>query len=142
VKDALLDGVDEDTDAFSAYMDAMRLPKNTPEEKAARKAAMQEGLKKAVAVPLETARLSLRALALAGRAAEKGNKNSVSDAGVGAQMAFAGLKGALLNVLINLPGIEDAAFVAEMRAEAARLEEEARAMLESTMAVVLAKIGA
>ncbi|MGA9751161.1 MAG: glutamate formimidoyltransferase [Acidobacteriota bacterium] len=140
-KDDLLAAVDEDTRAFNAYMEALRLPKTTQEEKAARKAAMQAGLKQAVAVPLETARTCLKALALAKRAAEEGNRNSVSDAGVGAQMAFAGLKGGILNVLINLGGIDDAPFVAEMKQECGRLERQATALLEETTATVLGRIG-
>ncbi len=140
VKDRLLQAVDEDTRAFNAYMDALRLPKGTEAEKAARKAAMQAGLKQAVAVPLETARLGLRAMALARRAAESGNKNSVSDAGVGAQMAFACVGGACLNVRINLPGILDTAFVEEMKGAASELENDARRLLDETLALVLAKI--
>ncbi len=140
VKDALLAAVDDDTQAFNAFMDAMRLPKKTAEEKAARKQAMQAGLRQAVAVPLETARKSLAAIALAKQAAESGNKNSVSDAGVGAQMAYAGMKGGVLNVLINLGGIEDQTFVAEMRDEVERIEKEAARLLDETMAVVLSKI--
>jgi len=140
VKDRLLQAVDEDTVAFNAYMDALRLPKGTEAEKAARKAAMQAGLKQAVAVPLETARLGLRAMALARRAAESGNKNSVSDAGVGAQMAFACVGGACLNVRINLPGILDTAFVEEMKGAASELENDARRLLDETLALVLAKI--
>jgi glutamate formiminotransferase/formiminotetrahydrofolate cyclodeaminase len=140
VKDFLLRAVDDDTNAFNAFMQAMRLPKKTPEEKASRKAAMQSGLRQAVAVPLETARKSLSAIALARRAAESGNRNSVSDAGVGAQMAFAGVKGGVLNVLINLGGIEDQTFVAEMKDEVERIEKEASRLLDATMAIVLSKI--
>ena len=142
VKDKLLVAVDEDTKAFSGYMDAMRLPKGTPEEKAARKEAMQAGLKRAVAVPLETAQLSLRAIQICRSAAEQGNKNSVSDAGVGAQMGFAGVKGGVLNVFINLGGIEDKAFVAEMEKACSDLEARASALLEETMKIVLGKISA
>jgi glutamate formiminotransferase/formiminotetrahydrofolate cyclodeaminase len=140
VKDRLMSLVDEDTQAFNAYMTALRLPKNTREEKAARKEAMQAGLKQAVAVPLETARQSLRAMKLAQRAAEMGNKNSVSDAGVGAQMAHGGVVGACLNVLINLPGIEDESFVGEMKAEVGRIQSEAHAVLEAVLGTVLEKI--
>ena len=140
VKDKLLLAVDEDTQAFNAYMDAMRLPKNSKDEKTRRHAAMQGGLKQAVAVPLETAKRSLHAMALAKRAAEIGNKNSVSDAGVGALMAHAAVGGACLNVLINLPGVEDEAFVGEMKAEVSRIEAEAKSLLEETLAVVLKKI--
>jgi glutamate formiminotransferase/formiminotetrahydrofolate cyclodeaminase len=140
LKDALLTAVDADTDAFSAYMTALRMPKGTDGEKAARKAAMQAGLRQAVKVPLETATLALEALRLARLAAELGNKASVSDAGVGAEMAHAGLRGGVLNVLINLGGIEDATFVADMRARCAALESDAQAALEETRKVVLGRL--
>ncbi len=141
VKDALLNAVDEDTRAFNAYMEALRMPKGTIEEKEARSNATQAGLKDAVSVPLETARKSLAAIALAKKTAALGNKNSVSDAGVGAQMAYAGVMGADLNVLINLGSIKDEAYVSKMKAEVASMEEEARNLLEETMAIVMKKIG-
>jgi len=138
VKDALLAAVDEDTRAFNGYMEAMRLPKETIEEKAARKAAMQAGLKQAIAVPLETARRSLEAMALARDAAGSGNKNSASDAGVGALLGHAGVMGACLNVRINLPGVDDPTYVAEMAAAVETLETEARTLLDEVTATVRA----
>jgi glutamate formiminotransferase/formiminotetrahydrofolate cyclodeaminase len=135
-KQALLSGVDEDTNAFSEYMNAMRMPKATPEEQAARKVAMTAGLKKAIAVPLATARASLEALRLARRAAEHGLKTSVSDAGVGAAMARAGVEGGVLNVRINLSGLEDPPFVERMKSECEALLSEARRLEEETLAVV------
>jgi glutamate formiminotransferase/formiminotetrahydrofolate cyclodeaminase len=140
LKDKLLAAVDDDTKAFNAYMDALRLPKSTPDEKAARKAAMQAGLKKAVAVPLQTARHSLDALELCKAVAQKGNRNSASDGGVGAHMAHAGLEGAVLNVLINLKDIEDADYVTEMRAACADLQTKGAALLGETTDAVLAAI--
>lgn len=142
IKDALLMAVDEDTRAFNGYMDALRLPKGTPDEKTARQNAMQAGLKQAVAVPLKTAELSLEALALCKATAEHGNKNSVSDAGVGAQMARAAVMGACLNVRINLPGIKDASFVTEMMSRCLALEQNAEAQLSEVQAIVLSRIGA
>ena len=139
-KDALLLAVDEDTRAFNAYMEALRMPKGTPAEKAARKAAMQAGLQKAVAVPLQTAERSLEALALCKAAAETGNRNSASDAGVGAHLARAAVMGACLNVRINLPGIADPAFVAETAARCDELERRSEALLAETHAAVLARI--
>jgi glutamate formiminotransferase/formiminotetrahydrofolate cyclodeaminase len=126
VKDRLLRAVDDDTEAFNDLMAAMRLPKATDEQKAAREAAMEEGYKKAAAVPLETASACLEALKLSFEVSEKGNSNSASDAGVAALMARAGVEGAALNVLINLPSIRDAKF----REEHTRKAEEisARAM--------------
>ncbi|MCU0608130.1 MAG: cyclodeaminase/cyclohydrolase family protein [Candidatus Edwardsbacteria bacterium] len=115
VKDSLAAAVDEDTEAFNLLMEAMRLPKATAEQKAARESAMQAGYKQAAVVPLRTARTCLEALRLALAAAEKGNANSASDAGVAALMARAGVEGAGLNVLINLGDITDEAFKASHR---------------------------
>ncbi len=140
VKDQLLKAVDDDTNAFNAYMEARRLPQNTPEEKAARQQAIQEGLKQAVRVPLRTAELSLEAMKIAAEVVEKGNLNSVTDAGVGAQIAFTGVRGGVFNVLINLPQIEDQNFVQEMKHTCAGLEQEAGDILERTMKTVREKI--
>ncbi len=142
VKDALLLAVDEDTRAFNGYMEALRLPKGTPEEKTARNEAMQAGLKRAATVPLKTAELALAALALCKTTAEAGNKNSASDAGVGAQMARAAVMGACLNVRVNLPGIKDSAFVEEMMSRCIGFEQKAETTLLEAHAVVLSRIGA
>lgn len=142
LKDALLVAVDADTDAFAAFMEAKRLPEGTPDEKAARAAAMLEGLKTAARVPLRTAELGLAAIALAGRAAEKGNPASLSDAGVGAQMAWSAVVGGLLNVRINLRGLSDAAFVAELEARCAAIEGEGRAKVDAVLATVAKRIAA
>jgi len=93
-----------------------------------------------VAVPLDTARTSLDALKVCRTAAELGNKNSVSDAGVGAHMAFSGLQGAILNVLINLGGIKDEAFIEEMKRACRSLDQEARAVLDETRELVNRRI--
>lgn len=107
----------EDVAAFNTVMAAYRLPKNTDEEKAARTAAIQAASKKATMVPMAAARASAEVIELCRPAAEMGNPNVVSDAGVAALCAQAGLKGAALNVLINLGAIKDEAFVAQYRAE-------------------------
>lgn len=142
VKDALVRAVDEDTAAFNDLMEAMKLPKANDAQKAARDAAMQEGYKKAAAVPLETARVCVEAIRLCERAAAKGNANSASDAGVGALLARAGAEGAALNVLINLGSITDAAFVADLKARAQALVAEAEAAKEKVLALVGKSIGA
>lgn len=127
--------VDADTEAFGAVMEANRLPKRTPEEIAARDAAVQAGYKQAIAVPLETARTCVEALELAG-AAVAGNKNSASDVAVAALMARAGTHGASLNVLINLGAVNDAAYAAAMRAEVAGLRARADELCAATVAAV------
>jgi glutamate formiminotransferase/formiminotetrahydrofolate cyclodeaminase len=129
VKDALMLAVDEDTSAFSAYMDARRLPAGTAEEKAHRAAKMQAGLKLAIDVPLRTARLSYEAMETAELAMQHGNPNSITDAMVGFTIAAAGVRGGVWNVLINLKGITDAAYVAEMRPACAALMQQADALL-------------
>ncbi len=129
VKDALILAVDEDTNAFNGYMDALRLPKGSDAEKKARSAAMQAGLQKAVAVPLGTAELSLDAMKLADRVAQAGNPNSLTDALVGCAAAFTGVRGGLWNVLINLKDIKDGAFVDEMQTRCTSILTEAQALM-------------
>jgi glutamate formiminotransferase/formiminotetrahydrofolate cyclodeaminase len=141
VKDALLRGVDEDTAAFNAIMEATRLPKSSEAERRARDEAIQRSYESACSVPLETARACLDAIGLCAAAAEKGNANSVSDAGVGALMARAGVEGAVLNVLINLGSVADAAFAQRVRREAEALLAEADSRRDGVIAIVRKTIG-
>lgn len=131
LKDDLLRAVDADTAAFNAYLEARRLPQATAAQREAREAAMLEGLKAAVAVPLGTAEASLAALRLAGEAAKVGNPASLTDALVGAQIAFAGVRGGLWNVRINLKDIADADYCARMERRCLELLAEAEAALEA-----------
>lgn len=107
--------ISDDPAAYSAIMDAYRLPKETNAEKAERSQAIQASTKQATLTPLATARACAEVLELCRSVAELGNPNAVSDAGAGAACAEAGLKAAALNVLINLPSIKDAEFVADCR---------------------------
>ncbi len=109
--------IQEDVEAFEAVMSAYRMPKETPEEKSARSAAIQAGSKKATLAPLRTARACAEVIGLSKSAAEMGNPNVASDAGVAVLCAQAGLKGAALNVLINLGSIKDQDFVSEHQLE-------------------------
>ena len=117
VKKRLLELVDEDTDAFNDVMKAFRMPKGTDEEKSARSAAIQEGYKKAIATPMETARKCMEVLEMALPVSIHGNPNSITDAAVGAEMAASGLDGALLNVRINLGSIKDVDYVKKTDSE-------------------------
>jgi glutamate formiminotransferase/formiminotetrahydrofolate cyclodeaminase len=132
IKDNLIRAIDDDTNAFNAFMDAKRLPQNTPEEIEIREKAIQDGLKQAVMVPLNTAELSLEALKIAQRVVKIGNKNSSTDAGVGAQIAFTGVRGGIYNVLINLSQITDKKFIQEMKNKCAELETTAQRHLDET----------
>lgn len=140
VKAHLARAVDEDTNAFNAVMEAMKLPKKTAEEIAARDAQLLEGYKSAIAVPLETARACVEAARLSLEAVA-GNRNSASDAGVAALMARAGAHGAALNVLINLGSISDASYVASMKEAAAQVRAEADELCAKTVAACEATFG-
>ena len=105
--DELLKLIDEDTAAFNRIMDVFSMPKGTEEEKAARDKAMEKATLYAAQVPLRTMEAALQTLPLALAMAQKGNPASASDAGVAALAALAGIKGARLNVRINVAGLQD-----------------------------------
>ncbi|MEG0805790.1 MAG: cyclodeaminase/cyclohydrolase family protein [Lachnospiraceae bacterium] len=111
----LLNAISEDSESFGLYMDALKLPKETDEDKAIRRAAMQEGLKKAAQVPLHTAELSYEVMDYAELAVKQGNKNAVTDGKTAAMMARTAVLSAGLNVRINLDSIKDEAFVKELK---------------------------
>ena len=125
LQDKLLLLVDEDTEAFNKIMAVFAMPKSTPEEKAARSAALQDATVYATEVPLRTMATTFETYALLRDVAEKGNPASVSDAGVGAYAAFAAIGGAFLNVKINAAGIKD-------EEKKARLLEEAQAIADAS----------
>ena len=141
LKDEFLADVDRDTDAFNRVMDAMRLPKKTDEDKAARDAAIEEATKDATLVPLGVLKRTRGAAELARSVAESGNTNSVSDAGVAALNARAAAEGAYLNVTINLPGIRDEKFKKETLEEAESIRAEVVASVDETMRIVERVLG-
>jgi glutamate formiminotransferase/formiminotetrahydrofolate cyclodeaminase len=140
LKAALLTAVDDDTKAFDDVLAAMRLPKASDEEKRVRADAIAAAYEKATSVPLATARLCLSSIELAQEAALTGNRNSASDAGVGALLAKAGLEAAILNVRINLPSVREGAFKAATLAEIAELQSKSAGPLAKTLAAVEASL--
>ena len=100
--------VARDAQAYEAVMQAYRLPKDTPDQLSARQQAIEVALLQAARVPLETARACARVARLAAVAADKGNSNAASDAGVAALLAEAGCRGASYNVQINVSSLADA----------------------------------
>ena len=121
----LLALVDEDTAAFNRIMTAFGMPKATDEEKLAREKAIEDATLYATDVPLKTMRTAVKAFPLLKAMAEKGNPNSVSDAGVGALAARSAVLGALLNVRINAAGLKDRAAAEVLLDEADALAAEA-----------------
>ena len=117
--------VDEDTASFDRIMEVFKMPKGTPEEKAARAAALEAATLYASQVPLRTMKASLKALPIAKAMAEQGNPASASDAGVGALAATAAVRGAQLNVRINTASLTDRETAAKLNAEADAIAKEA-----------------
>ena len=115
VKDGLLEALDRDSEAYLGVVAVFSMPKDSAEEKQARKAAMQQALKASTLSPYEMMKLSVAGLKLARAMAGKCNVNAASDLGVAALSLRAALEGGWSNVLINLGGIEDEAFVKEYR---------------------------
>ena len=117
LKAKLLDVMDRDTEAFMLVSDAFSLPKATDEEKAARSAAIQAGLKACTKTPMEMMELCAEAAQLAADFAENGfNDSSASDLGVAFLSLSAAIRGAWLNVLINISSLKDQTFADEYRA--------------------------
>jgi formiminotetrahydrofolate cyclodeaminase len=136
----LLELIDIDTDSFNKVMAAFKLPKETDEEKKARSEAIQAATMGAAEVPLEVALLCLKALRLTPMLAESGNENAISDIGVAAQQAEAGIQGAVLNVKINLGSIKDESFRQQAAAKAAGYLAEGQKIKEQVMDIVNNKL--
>jgi len=130
-KDELIRAVDADTEAFNEVIAGMRMAKDTPEQIALRAKAIEAGYKSAAEVPLRTAQLCREVLDLCRAAADIGNQAVMSDAGVGALMAYAGVQGAIHNVRINLPHTKDDAFIATMKAALGELLSESKGICEA-----------
>ena len=132
--------VAEDAQAYEQVRAAYRLPKETAEDLAARNAAIQAAMQGASLTPLETMRACMAVLRLAEQAATQGNINAATDGAVGVLLAQAGLRGAALNVRVNLGGIDDRAFAAACEQEVASLLTEAEASARRTLAAVEARL--
>ncbi|NCF62110.1 MAG: glutamate formimidoyltransferase [Gammaproteobacteria bacterium] len=129
-KDGLIAAVDADTEAFNEVIAGLRMAKDSAEQIALRSEVIQAGYKSAAKVPLQTAQLCREVLDLCQAAADLGNKAVMSDAGVGALMAYAGVQGAIHNVRINLPHTKDEAFIENMAATLGDLLADSRAICE------------
>ena len=132
--------INQDTEAFNKVMEAYGLPKESADQKALRDAAIQGATKEAALIPLEVMKHVIDAIALAETVAEKGNMNSISDAGVSALMLHAAAEGAALNVLINLNSIHDTDFVGWKREEVQSLLKTSKIKRDDVMKIVRGKI--
>ena len=124
IRNRMLELSQADADVFNIFMNALGLPKNTDEEKIARTAAIQQAYKDAAMVPFEIGELAYQIFDLAELASRKGNQNLITDGIIAAINARAALKAAFLNVRINLSGIKDEAFVANVSAKMNAIEQD------------------
>lgn len=132
--------IDQDAEAFSKVMEAFGLPKETDDHKALRFAAIEEATKEATLIPLRVMKHAVDALALTKMVAERGNVNSVSDAGVSALMLHAAAEGAAMNVRINLRNISDQEFVGWHAEEVTSILRSCRTKSEEILEIVGNKI--
>jgi formiminotetrahydrofolate cyclodeaminase len=138
LRETLLELMDQDVEAYGVVSGAYGMPKETAAEKATRTAKIQEALVVAMDVPLRTVRASIDVLRELAELVDVANPNLISDVGVSAILAEAALRGAKLNVEINLVSLKDDALAKKTAAEVECAEEEAA----RTLCEILAKVGA
>ena len=124
IRKRMLELSQADADVFNIFMNALGLPKNTDEEKAARTAAIQQAYKDAAMVPFEIGELANQIFDLAELASRKGNQNLITDGIIAAINARAAVKSAFLNVRINISGIKDESFVEELTSKMYAIEKD------------------
>ena len=140
LKDRLAFLVDEDTEAFNQVMEANRLPANDEKEKKVKEKAVDTANKYAIDIPMETAEKCFRVIELTNTLVEKGNPNSVSDAGVAAEVALAGVRGGCMNVLINLNGIDDQEYCNKKRTAVETLIKKAESLHQTVFNKTMKRI--
>jgi methenyltetrahydrofolate cyclohydrolase len=109
--------IQEDSAAYQALLTTLRLPRETEEQRAVRAGSVEQALRGATEAPLRTARAAFETLECLNILVELGNPNARSDAAVGAQLAYASLKGAQYNILTNTRALKDESFVNSCRSE-------------------------
>ena len=132
----LLALVDRDAQAYDEVVSALRLPKGTEAEKQARSEALARANLFAIETPLATADACAALMGMAVELAYKGNVNVVSDVGTAALLAYAGLRGGVLTVRINLQGVVDSDRAAKLRERVRRLEVDSERLREEALTAV------
>lgn len=139
--EALKSGVTDDIAVFKRFMEVLRLPKETTEQKAFRAEQLQAVLKEACESPLQVARNSLEVLKLAEKLAPIGNQGAISDVGVAGYLAESALRSALLSVAINLPQLKDEEYVQRIETECREMTEYAARLRIETLEIVQKRFG-
>ena len=139
LKRDLLALVDRDAQAYDEVVRARRLPKGSEAERRTRSEALERANLFAIETPLATADACGALLGMATEMIAKGNPNAVSDVATAALLAYAGLRGGILNVRVNLAGVADEARAARLRERSLRLEVEAEKMREEALRAVTSR---
>lgn len=137
LKDKFVAIIDTDTEAFNAVSAVFTMPKDTDEQKAARKAAMLEALKGCTISPYQMMELAAEALELVSSLVGKSNATAASDLGCAALNLKSAIQGAWLNVCININGMADQAFADEYRAKGQALLDKALPMADAAYQAIL-----
>ena len=136
IKGQLIALIDLDTDSFNMIMKAFKMPKETENEIKIRNEKIQEGTTEAIMIPIKVASLSLSALHLIPYILKYGNKQTISDLGVSTLMLSSGIDGACMNVLINLPGLEDRIAAAQYKKQVDDLIDKAHQIRDEILDIV------
>lgn len=127
LRDTLASLVERDSAAYTAVLEAIRLPNATDADQEARRAAIEEAMRGAIDVPMDTMRACQQAVRGAVIVAMNGNTNASTDTGTAVLLLMAGLRGAALNVDVNLKSLSDAAFARRVKTERDQLISDAEA---------------
>jgi glutamate formiminotransferase / formiminotetrahydrofolate cyclodeaminase len=125
IKDELLFLVDEDTRSFNRIMEAFAMSKGSEQEKQMRHKAIQDATRYAIEVPFRVMQKAFESMEIIQEMVEKGNPNSITDAGVGALCARAAVIGAFMNVRINSADLDDKVFIKEIIQKGLEIEQAA-----------------
>jgi glutamate formiminotransferase/formiminotetrahydrofolate cyclodeaminase len=139
-QEELLSLIDQDTAAFNALLEAFSLPGSSEEEKASRNEQIEQAAKNAIIVPFRAMEVATAAMELVRAMAETGNPNSITDAGVGAMALRSCVKGAFLNVKINLPSLHNPEFAGEILKKGNVLQKKAEKAEKEILALIEAKL--
>ena len=142
VKNQLLNLIDEDTQAFNMIMSAFQMPKITEAEIIQRNKKIQEATLGAIMVPVKVASISLSAMKTLEFILKYGNKQTISDLGVAALSLASGIEGACLNILINLPGLDDQIAASQYRIQATDFISRAHQKRDAFMIQIYEKMNA
>ena len=140
--DALVTAMDEDAESYAEVNAAYKMPRETEKEKEAREKAVQNSLHAAMKAPLEVCRLSYEMLKSVSELRKIANPNLLSDVAVAAILLHSALRGAKMNVLVNLAGLKDEQVVDEVKEEIDELENLATISCNETVEAIEGAISA